>query len=122
MTEQATGIQPQTLMLAGIVGAIGFLASDFVENRDDRARSMEEVLREQLTLKLAPLTATLAEVKVDLRTTSDESRARMDAMRARVGDLENRAALTDREVKSIAERQDRLSDIIRERSLDRMEK
>ncbi len=121
MTERAaTGIQPQTLMVAGIVGLIGFLGADFVEGRDSRTASVESVLREQLTLKLAPLAASVAEIKTDLRTTSDETRARADAMRSRVGDIENKGALMERELQGISERVDRLSDIIRERSLERM--
>lgn len=123
MTERAgSGIQPQTLMIAGIVGLIGFLGSDFVEGRDSRTASVESVLREQLTLKLAPLAASVAEIKTDLRTTSDEARARFDAMRSRVGDMENKAALMEREMQGVSERIGRLSDIIRERSLERMEK
>ncbi len=123
MTERAgSGIQPQTLMIAGIVGLIGFLGNDFVEGRDSRTASVESVLREQLTLKLAPLAASVAEIKTDLRTTSDEARARFDAMRSRVGDMENKAALMEREMQGVSERIGRLSDIIRERSLERMEK
>lgn len=123
MTERAgSGIQPQTLMIAGIVGLIGFLGNDFVEGRDSRMASVESVLREQLTLKLAPLAASVAEIKTDLRTTSDEARARFDAMRSRVGDMENKAALMEREMQGVSERIGRLSDIIRERSLERMEK
>jgi|TARA_A100000171_G_C2136473_1_gene150663 hypothetical protein len=123
VTERAgSGIQPQTLMIAGIVGLIGFLGNDFVEGRDSRTASVESVLREQLTLKLAPLAASVAEIKTDLRTTSDEARARFDAMRSRVGDMENKAALMEREMQGVSERIGRLSDIIRERSLERMEK
>ena len=122
MTERAgSGIQPQTLMISGIVGLIGFLGNDFVESRDSRTASVESVLREQLTLKLAPLAASVAEIKTDLRTTSDEARARFDAMRSRVGDMENKAALMEREMQGVSERIGRLSDIIRERSLERME-
>jgi len=123
VTERAgSGVQPQTLMIAGIVGLIGFLGNDFVEGRDSRTASVESVLREQLTLKLAPLAASVAEIKTDLRTTSDEARARFDAMRSRVGDMENKAALMEREMQGVSERIGRLSDIIRERSLERMEK
>ena len=119
MSEAKTPQFPPIVMVAGI-GLLGFLAADFVGSRDGRTASVEAVVREVMDLKLNPLTEDFRELKKEVRDASSQARAESERTSRRVSDTENRTALIERETQSISERVDRLSDIIRERSLERM--
>lgn len=117
MTQKTVDVQ--TLVVAGGVALLGFLGGDFVKGRDNRTASVETVVREVIDLKLSPLTSDFAEVKAQLRDFSRENRTATDQLRARMGDAENRMALAERSQEATDARVERLSEIIRERSIGR---
>ena len=98
------------MILAGAMAAIGFLANDFVEQRDQDTAGMEQRLTSQLvTLR--------DDVRALDQTVSDD----IKAMQERVGALEGSQLATSREIQALSARVERLAVMIRERTLDRMQ-
>lgn len=120
MSEQneKTGISVNTIVIMAAVGIVGFLANDYTAQRDDRGDTLTTAVRE-LELSIAPLKGQFTEVKDTVSDFIRESRASEDAIRNRLNENASHIALMERAHETLEGRVDRLTDIIRERSLDR---
>lgn len=115
------GISVQHMVTLAAVGLFGFLASDFVTQRDGRTDQLERRLREIIDTSGAATTAALTDLKSEVRDQSRSNGAALDALERRLNATEANNAALSREMDITSDRIERLTSMIRERTLDRIE-
>lgn len=110
------GLSINTIVMGAILGLFGFFASDFVKGRDNATIGVENVVREVLDLRLAPLIADVRDLKSEIRENNSQNRTQFDDLKRRLSLVENTVAVDAARFGSMEERVDRIGLILRERS------
>lgn len=105
------GISTQTVLTAAVIGGLGFLASDFVQTRDNSTGDIER-----------RLSTDIAEVKALIREQGATTRRELEGLGGRVAQLELNQAQNLGQLRDFQRRLDLQSQLIRERTLQAMEK
>lgn len=118
---QPSGIPTTHIVTLAAVGIMGFLANDFVAQRDQSTADLEKRLREIISTASEMTGSAIGELKTEVRELARQNTAAVDALERRMFDIEAAHAATRRELDLKAARVERLSSMIRERTLDRIQ-
>lgn len=115
MSDQTVGqggLRPQYAgaLIGAVLGMVSFLVSDFVDGRDLNVTGIE-----------TRLSADIAEVKDLLRDFTTTTRGNIERLTAKVSENEARWRATQMQIEGMDRRLERMSDLIRERTLEKME-
>jgi len=113
------GLSVNMIVTAGAMGVGGFLMNDFVGQRDGQDAFLATAVR-SLEIQIAPLVGDFEDMQDTLNSYIRENRESDDRLRARMIENTGNIALMERNVQEVEARLDRLTEIVRERSLERM--